>query len=91
MPLYSRANTFSSDQSLGIISFQQESRELFTSETCGDIAGPESPLDNHSYVLESLTTGEMAVRVVHLFEMIYVHHQHAERQRFDFRSRRLSA
>src|SRR5438876_4084350 len=45
MPLYSRANTFSSDQSLGIISFQQESRELFTPETCSDIAGAESPLD----------------------------------------------
>src|SRR2546421_830768 len=83
MPLYSRANTFSSHQSLGIISLQQESRELFTPETCSDIAGPESPLDNHSYVLKSLTTGEMAVGVVHLFEMVYVHHQDAERQRFE--------
>ena len=90
MLLYRNSHAFCGNQSLRVISVEQESRELLTAEARSYVASSQRFSYYSSGLLKRRAADQMAISVVNLFEVVQIHHQDAERARLSLGPRSLS-
>src|SRR5687768_4620212 len=84
-----RPYSFRRDKCLRHICVEQKRSELLAAEPGGRVAASHDTDDQSAVLFEGLASREMAVRVIHVLEMIDVHHQDAERTVLGFSPRGL--
>src|SRR5215472_2360607 len=66
-----RSDPFRGDQPLRIVSVEQKRRKLFAAKAGPDIAGAQRFSDYRPNFLKRLAADQMAIGVVHFFEVVY--------------------
>ena len=77
--LYYFTNSFCCNESLVKVLHQARNAcKLFATKTCRRISRPQRLRYAKSDFLNSFTSRQMPIRIIYVFEIIYIHHQNAK-------------